>query len=229
MKLRNGVLVFTLIIFVIAALWVLLTADGETLNSGAFWLSFVIALSLNMVAFGYFVVWGFAGKKTAYMRLPISIYVSGGFTIAILLAGIIFMLAEVSQIIWPIIVFGILILLYAAWATFSVIGVGYMESTDNHVAEKRLFIKMLEADVLDCLSKASTDEVRQALQKLAENVRFSDPMSHASLSSIEDTLSSLIAEISADLSADPAADVLAKIARAESMLSSRNNRCLMLK
>lgn len=229
MKLRNGVLVFTLIIFVIAALLVLLTADGEKLNSGAFWLSFVIAIPLNMVAFGYFVVWGFAGKKNAYMRLPISIYVSGGFTIAILLAGIIFMLAGVSQIIWPIIVFGILILLYAAWATFSVIGVGYMESTDNHVAEKRLFIKMLEADVLDCLSKASADEVRQALQKLAENVRFSDPMSHASLSSIEDTLSSLIAEISADLSADPAADVLAKIARAESMLSSRNNRCLMLK
>ena len=52
MKLRNGVLVFTLIIFVIAALLVLLTADGEKLNSGAFWLSFVIAIPLNMVLSG---------------------------------------------------------------------------------------------------------------------------------------------------------------------------------
>ena len=229
MKLRNSIIIFSFILFAIVGLVVCFTAGGERLEQPAFWLSFVISVPLNFIALGAFACWGFSKSGTDYMRLPVAFYLSSGFTALTLLVGIIFMYAPVKQAIWPLIVFGIIILAYAAATTFSIIGIGYMESTEKEIKEKRLFIKMLEADVRDCLAKAATPEVREALEVFAENVKFSDPMSHASLAGVENTLSSLVAEISADLTVDSEADVLAKVARAEALLSNRNNRCLMLK
>ena len=229
MKLRNAILVFTFILFAITGLIVYFTLGQEKFTNPAFLLSFILSIPVNMLVLFGFSIWGFSKSGTSYMRLPVAVQISTGFTATILVVGLILMYAGVANVIWPIIIFGIIGLLYAGVSTFSLIGVGYMESTDKHIKEKRLFIKMLEADAIDCMNKATSPEVRTALEVFAENVRFSDPMSHSSLSSVENSLSSLVAEISADLSVDPGKDVLEKVKRAESLLVSRNNRCLMLK
>ena len=87
---------------------------------------------------------------------------------------------------------------------------------------------MLEADILDCVAKANSNSAT-SLRQLAENVRFSDPMSHPSLTAVESELSSVVFTISDALSQDANADVSALIHKADSLLKSRNSRCLMLK
>ena len=111
---------------------------------------------------------------------------------------------------------------------FAVNGAAYMNASEQHVKEKRLFIKMLEADVMDCVAKANGANA-ELLRKLAESVRFSDPMSHPSLGAVENELSTSVFMISDALSADPNADVTDMIKKTDALLKSRNNRCLMLK
>ena len=131
--------------------------------------------------------------------------------------------------VWPIIVFATIMVAYFVLALYVTSTANYITSTEKQVQKKRLFIKLLEADVLDCAAKSTNPVTKAALTTLAESIRYSDPMSHASLAPIENDISALVYEMSAFLSSAPAADMTEKISRAQALLSSRNNRCLMLK
>ena len=229
MKSRNAILVSTLLVFGLAALILFLTIPEERLDSSVFWLSFAFAIPVNFIAMASLTVWAFAKSGSQFAKLPTALYISGGFAAALLVIGFAFMYLDVTNTTWPIIIFVGLTVAYVILTVYAVLGTGYMASVEKQVAEKRLFIKMLEADVLDCVAKSSDPATQAALRAFADKIRFSDPMSHASLSAIENDISSLIFEISADLSESPEADVIAKIRRAEAMLASRNNRCIMLK
>ena len=229
MKSRNAILVSELLIAGLAALIALLTAPEARMETAVFWIAFSFAIPVNFLAAASFTVWGFGKAGNKFMRLPTALYSVGIFGFALLLAGFLYMYLDVVDVTWPIIVFAAITVFYVILAIYSVLGTSYMSSVEAHDKEKRLFIKMLEADVTDCVPKASAPASQAALRELADKVRFSDPMSHASLSGIEAEISSLVLEISADLTTDPAADVTAKVTRARVMLDSRNNRCLMLK
>ena len=240
MKSRNAILVSTLLVFGLAALILFLTIPEERLDSSVFWLAFSFAIPVNFIAMASLTVWAFGKSGSQFVKLPTALYISGGFAAALLVIGFAFMYLDVTKTTWPIIIFVGLTVAYVILTVYAVLGTGYMASVEKQVAEKRLFIKMLEADVLDCVAKSTDPATQAALRAFADKIRFSDPMSHASLSAIENDISSLVFEISRDLSEisesdgkqvsdAPRTDVIAKIRRAEAMLASRNNRCIMLK
>ena len=229
MKLKHLILLTLVLVFGIAALVVLLTAPAERLDTDVFWVAFSFGIALNLVASVGFVLWSFAKTPAEFVRPPAAFAIIAVFSPILLIAGLIFMYADVTSLVWPIIVFAAISAAYFIFASYVTLSANYITSTEKQVQKKRLFIKLLEADILDCAAKASLTETRAALNSFAEAVRFSDPMSHKSLENIENDISSVVYEISADLSANPSADVTAKIKRAEAMLSSRNNRCVLLK
>ena len=94
---------------------------------------------------------------------------------------------------------------------------------------KNLYIRMLKADVDDCIARTGDPTVIAALQDLSERVRFSDPMSHPALGGIEIELSTTVATIAAALSESDTARATALITKACTLLESRNQRCIMLK
>ena len=68
-------------------------------------------------------------------------------------------------------------------------------ATENKVAAKRQFIKDLQIEV-EMLAESETDgEIKAKLTELAKKIRFSDPMSDATLASLEEELSAKIASI----------------------------------
>ncbi len=225
MKTRNAILVSVFLIFALFSLILFLTIPEARLESDVFWFSFALSIPVNFILFMSFGLWAFAKPGSKFAKLPVALYFSCAFTVALIVLGIIFMYLNLNDFTLPIILYAIVLVAYIISAIYSVIGTGYMAS----VEEKRFFIKGLEADVLDCSFKAAAPEVKAALNKFANDVRFSDPMGHSSLSGIESEINSIIIGISADLSANPNADVLAKLARADALLKSRNNRCIMLK
>ena len=229
MKSRNAILVSALLIFGLLALILFLTIPDARLESAVFWIAFSFAIPVNFLAISAFTVWGFGKVGEKLFRLPAALYVAGGFTAAYLILGVIFMYFKINGTTFPIIVYAIVTVAYAIAAIYAVLGTDYAGSVEREVKEKRLYIKMLEADVLDCAAMATLSESGAALRAFAENVRFSDPMSHPSLAGIEAELSTIVAGIAADLGENPEADVTPKVKRAEAMLANRNNRCIMLK
>ena len=70
---------------------------------------------------------------------------------------------------------------------------------------------------------------KTALSAFAENVRFSDPVSHESLSAIEMDIMDTVDKISSALGDGDTEGAAALIKQAQEKLESRNRRCLLLK
>lgn len=94
---------------------------------------------------------------------------------------------------------------------------------ENTIKAKRAFIQFLQADI-EMLAETETDtETKAALKKLAEKVRFSDPMSHEMLGELESRISAKVEEIKT------AADKKALIEEVTTLLTERNKKCKILK
>lgn len=226
-NLKHTILGALFLIFGLLSLILFLTIPDKRLSSAVFWLSFAFAIPINYLTLTGFTIWGFAKKSESFIKLPFTAIISAAFAGAYLFIGALFMYLPVNKVTFPIIIYAIITVAFVIAIALSINGVNYIFASEKEVKEKRLFIKMLEADVMDCVAKANGNTT--LLRKLAEDIRFSDPMSHSSLSAVENELSSTVFAISATLDADANADIHDMIKKADSLLKSRNNRCLMLK
>jgi hypothetical protein len=229
MKLKHLILLTLLIVFALASLIIFLSVPLERLETGVFILSFILAVPVNLIAAVCFVFWAFSKSTAEFVKHAASFIIIATFSPVLLVAGLALIYSDVVNVVTPIIVFAAIAVAYFVFALYTTFSAGYMTSTEKHVQSERRFLKLLELDILDCAAKTTNTVTEKALRDFAESVRHSDPMSHESLNPIENDLSSLVYEISASISSAPAADMLDKIRRAEVLLASRNNRCMMLK
>jgi hypothetical protein len=225
MKSKKLTLISLLVLFGLSSLILFLTVPDERLDSTVFWISFAFAIPLNLLCLCGFTVWATSQGGSALAKSTVSAYTSGAFAILLLAVGFIFMYLPFEGLTLPIIIYAVILAAYLIITLFVTSGAKYI----SEVEKPPLYIKMLEADVRDCAEKAMRPDVKAALLTFADNVRFSDPVSHPSLTQAEITLKNAVFEISVLLSANPEADVTEKIKAAEGMLAGRNNRCLILK
>jgi hypothetical protein len=205
--------------------------NPDRLKQPVFWIAFMFAIPVNMVAAIILHAWsGHRGSKDI-VHMPVIYYIIATFGALYLMAGYYFIYKlRLTDITIPLVVELVITGAYIIVALFAMLGADYIADTQREVKEKVLYIRMLHADVEDCRAKASSPAINKALERFAQNVECSDPMSHASLSGIESSLTSSVARISAALSTQEAEeDILKMIADAEALLDSRNRRCIMLK
>lgn len=163
------------------------------------------------------------------VHMPIAYYLIITFGIIYLVVGFIFMYLPIKKTLFLIILEIIITVAYLLTAIYFMFGANYMAKDAKHVRQKVLFVKMLTADLEDCLLRAKSGAVRSALQKFVDDVRFSDPMSDPSLDGIEQQLSNTVLDLSMKIDSASEEDVLAVIKQGELQLQSRNRRCMMLK
>lgn len=102
-------------------------------------------------------------------------------------------------------------------------GANEIKRVEESVKAHRAFISSLQTDI-ELLAKSETDAKTKAkLKKLAETVRFSDPVSHGMLGELE---SKIIAKVE-DLNSLVEKETL--IEEIEALLFERNKKCKMLK
>ncbi len=68
-------------------------------------------------------------------------------------------------------------------------------------------------------------QVRQALEKFSEDLRFSDPVSSESLEDIETDLTACVEELHQAVTDDDPDNILVLIQKAETILMERNRLC----
>ena len=103
------------------------------------------------------------------------------------------------------------------------VGRNEIERVEDKVQEKTFYIRSLQADV-ELLANAEPDtEVKAELLRLAENIRFSDPMSHERLADLENQITDKVAELK---SSTERATVINDL---NSLLDERSRKCKILK
>lgn len=217
---------FTLVCIVINVI-LFLTVDDARLESAVFWIGWSFAFPVNLLIALLICVW--TAKGDALVKMPITNIISYvGFAVYLLL-GLIFMYLPIENTVLLLVLELIVTVAYMLVAMYTLYGLSYIGKNQKETKEKVLFIRMLKADVDACTVKSSDPTLTASLNALSESIRFSDPMSHPSLSGIESELSNTVFAISTALNTGDTVGASELITKATELLNNRNSRCIMLK
>ena len=194
-----------------------------TAKTATFWIVYVF----TAVAFAsQIAIWKFAFKgadtlKSKFLGIPL---ISVGITYLIIqiIAFAVFMAMPLTASWIALVVYALILGVSAICLIGTETGREEVVRVEEKVEKKVFYIKSLQVDV-EMLASAETDsDTKVALTKLAEKIRFSDPMSNEVLVDLE-------AEITAKVKELKTAENKAEIIALDSLITERNKKCCILK
>ncbi|MBR5246069.1 MAG: hypothetical protein IKV25_01700 [Clostridia bacterium] len=203
--------------------------NGESKFTDTFWIGY----SLVTVGFiGQFLC-AYVGLKDenitkVFYNIPL-LRVSVIGLVVSAIAGSIFMALPTVES-WIAALICLIVLAFVAIATIKASVAGdAVSAIDNKIKLQTFFIKSLTVDAQNLLARANTAETKDAVNKVYEAIRYSDPMSNDNLNEIENKISY---EFKAFEMAVKNGDVAIINNQADELLiliNNRNNKCKALK
>lgn len=111
----------------------------------------------------------------------------------------------------------------------SSVGINYIKNLEKEQKEKVYYIKSIAADIEALVNKVEDAELKKKLERLSETARYSDPMSHQSLSGLESQISIKVEALKASINENKLETVESDIKAIEDMFTERNEKCKILK
>lgn len=195
-----------------------------------FWFAYgftILAFVLQIV--GFFISYGrkttsdsifFGISQTLIGMIYLCVQVVIG-SIFMIFADMSLKVANIIQII--ILAFYIVVYFAALFAKNAVTDI------EDKTKEKLLFIKLLEDDVIALREKATEPVLITRLEKLAELIKYSDPMSHPSLALIEKKITNMMAQLTDKVQNGKMTEVNDLCDEIECLITDRNRKCKILK
>jgi len=118
---------------------------------------------------------------------------------------------------------------YLILAISALIAKNTVENISEKTKERILFIKLLENDIVSMKNRVSDPALHTRLSSLSELIRYSDPMSHPSLSLLEQKISNKISLLSDKVEVVKADELNEMFDEIESLMADRNRKCKILK
>ena len=135
----------------------------------------------------------------------------------------VFMIFPILPVWLAIVVCAIILVISALCAIAGQAGANEINRVEEKIKVKRAFIQFLQTDIEMLAESESDAEIKAALSKLAEKVRFSDPMSHEMLGELESRITAKVEEMKTT------ADKKALIEEVTTLLTERNKKSKILK
>ena len=195
-----------------------------TAKTSTFWIAYVFAV----VAFvSQIAIWKFAFKgtdtlKSKFLGIPL---ISVGITYLIvqIIVFVIFMALPLTASWIAIVVCALILGISAICLIGTETGREEINRVEETVERKVFYIKSLQVDV-EILASAEIDtDTKTALTKLAEKIRFSDPMSNDVLADLEAEISAKVKELK---TAENKAEIITVL---DSLITERNKKAKLLK
>ena len=193
-------------------------------KTATFWTAYVFTVVAFLLQL---LVWKVAfGKKdtlkSKFLGIPV-IYVGATYLIVQLIVFAIFMIFPMLPVWLAIVICSIVLAISALCAIAGQAGANEINRVEEKIKVKRAFIQFLQVDIEMLASTESDADTKVALVKLAEKVRFSDPMSHEMLGELESRISAKVEQMKTT------ADKKALIGEVDLLLVERNKKCKILK
>lgn len=222
MKKNN--LMYYLTLGVVFALFNVIAFVIPTDKTATFWTAYVFSI----IAFAVQIpLWKIALSKkdtlkSKFLGIPV-IHVGITYLIIQLVAFAIFMVFPTLPVWLAVVVCAIILAISALCDIAGQAGANEINRLEEKIKVKRAFIQFLQTDI-EMLVESETDaEIKAALQKLAEKVRFSDPITHDTLEELESRITAKVEELKT------ATDKKTPIKEVESLLMERNKKVKDLK
>ena len=209
---------------IVFALFNVLVFVIPTDKTATFWTVYVF----SVVAFAVQIpLWEIAlGKKdtlkSKFLGIPV-IHVGITYLIIQLIAFAIFMIFPTLPVWLAVVVCTIILATSALCAIAGQAGANEINRVEEKIKVKRAFIQFLQTNIEMLVETEADSETKAELKKLAETVRFSDPMSHEMLGELESRISVKVDEMKTT------ADKKTLIDEVTILLTERNMKCKILK
>ncbi|MDR2389836.1 MAG: hypothetical protein LBD89_08660 [Tannerellaceae bacterium] len=196
-------------------------------NSG-FWLSYGFStLALALTATGSFHALGGTSPRSRFLRLPVLyvVWIYGGLQIV---SG--WILAALPAPLWLHLLSGSVLLGVGLVGLMAVeISVAEIERIDRKAKEKVFRIQSLQTQTETMTGKTTDPALQKSLQKLADTLRYSDPVSHRQLAELENEVERQTTLLDRELDAGntPAAQRICE--ELLQLLAERNRKCRLHK
>ena len=195
-----------------------------TAKTATFWIAYVF----TAIAFAFQIgIWKFAFKgtdtlKSKFLGIPL---ISVGITYLIvqIIAFAIFMAFPIAPTWIAIVVCTLILGISAICLIGTETGREEINRVEEKVEKKVFYIKSLQVDV-EMLASAETDaDTKAALTKLAEKIRFSDPMSNEVLVDLDAEITAKVKELK---TAENKAEIITVL---NSLITEQNKKAKLLK
>lgn len=190
--------------------------------------SFWVAYAFSAFAFiSQIPLWIISFNKKATLNsnfLSLSVFNIGVIYLAVqLIAFAIFMIFPsipvwVAALVCSIILVAAILVLVAGY-----MGINEVSRVETKVKLKRFFIQSLQVDIEMLVESESDESIRSELKKLAERVRFSDPMSSELLAELESRISAKVEKMKVS---ESKAELIKEV---DLLLTERNKKCKIMK
>ena len=226
-KEKKGVLVLALL-FVAYTLIVLAVPFAK---GGMFWLTYLFTAA----AFGvqaYVFKLSFekeAGAKSKFYGFPIARV--GVLYLAVqIVLGLVFMALAAVAPVWLALVLYLALLVAAAVGVIATDSIrDEVERQDTQLKKDVATMRALQSKAAALPARCEDAEAKAALEKLAEEFRYSDPVSAPALTDLETDMAATMEELSAAVTDGDNAAVLALCKKISATLAERNRLCKLNK
>ena len=227
---RNHILLVVLGVFFVFYNIILFTISGFTGLSAAFWLSYVfMLLCLALNACARLIL--FKDRLTAkdwFFSYPILRH-GYIYLIAEFISSVLFMAIPNANVRIAAVVQLLILLVYLVFAISCFFAKEKIEELDEKIKEKVLFIRSTMVDLQTIASLCSDITTKAMISKLSEKMRYSDPMSHESLSELERGITLEIALLRSIVEAQDFSAANEKCSAIDRLLDERNRKCKIMK
>ena len=195
-----------------------------TAKTATFW----IAYAFTVIAFAsQIAIWkvAFNGAntlKSKFLGIPL-IPVGITYWIIQIIAFVVFMALPLTASWIAVVVCALILGISAICLIGTEIGREEISRVEEKVEKKVFYIKSLQVDIEMLSSTESDVDTKAALIKLAEKIRFSDPMSNEALAELEAEISAKVKELK---TAENKAEIITVI---DSLIVERNKKAKLLK
>ena len=195
-----------------------------TAKTAAFWISY----AFTVVAFAaQIIIWNAALGRSESLKskfLGFSVVHIGIVYLVVQIIALIIFLSIPTLPIWSAVVACAVIAgISAVCMIASDVGRREINRVSAKVQEKTFYIRELQADVEMLEEQEQNPEIKISLTKLAEKIRYSDPMSNVALADLEDRIRE---KVTALRTADHKLEIIAEL---DLLLAERNRKAKILK
>ena len=229
MKKKNSLMlgIVYLTIFLIYNLFVFLIFKGF---NAVFWVSYAFmaaAYLLHIVC-----VLSIAKNlsvRAVFFGIPLGAF-SVYFVAAEFFASMVFMIfRRQAGVKAAVFVQAILLCVFIVIAVISIMARDAVQHVDSKIKENVSFIKGINVDVEMLLQRSSDAEVKGALRKLSETIKYSDPMSSSAVATQEQRIMQYLTELRVKFDAGDMAAVKELCPKIELLFVERNTKLMVSK
>lgn len=198
-------------------------------RTNVFWLSYAfmtIAFVVQIVSM--FLSFKTADVETMFFGIPLASF-SIYYLCAALLIGAVFMIFQIAGFTLAMVIQVLVLAAFLIIAIISLLSRDTVQAIGENVKQNVISHKSILSDVEMLASTCSDPELKQAMNKLADTIRYSDPMSTAAVELVEQRISRKLSELRVSVDNNQIPDALQTCKNLELLYVERNKKLALSK